>query len=68
MAESLGETLPKEMARVRELMGQYREIGPAGRFALTLMEMTMQAADKAMIEGDTVAMIRVYQELKEFTG
>lgn len=28
--DTLGDALPKEMARVREVLGHYREIGPAG--------------------------------------
>ena len=29
---TLGEELPKEQARVREILGHYKEIGPAGMF------------------------------------
>ena len=30
--ETLGDALPKEMARVRDVLGHYKEIGPAGMF------------------------------------
>lgn len=64
---SLGEELPKEMARVRdELMPTYQEIGPAGGFALTLMRSALDGAAKAMAEGDIVEMMRAYQTLKDF--
>lgn len=64
---SLGEELPKEMARVRdELMPQYQSIGPAGGFVLMLMRKALDDAAKAMIEGDLTEMIRVYKELKDF--
>lgn len=64
---SLGEALPREMARVRdELMPLYQKIGPVGEFALVMMRQSLDAAAKAMVEGDTIAMIRAYQDLKEF--
>lgn len=66
-ARSLGEALPAEMARVRdEVMPAYLEIGPAGRFALAMMCADLDAAAKAMAEGDTVEMIRVYESLKGY--
>jgi hypothetical protein len=62
---NLGEELPKEMARVRDVvLPQYVAIGPAGSFAAMLMRRDLDAAAKAMIEGDTVAMLQVYQSLK----
>lgn len=67
MVESLGEALPKEMARVRDkVMPAYLAIGPAGIFVLTMMRADLDAAAKAMIEGDAIAMMRVYQSLKEY--
>lgn len=64
---SLGEALPLEMTRVRDrLIPMYLSVGPAGLFAVTMMRAALDRAQMAMIEGDTVAMIRVYQELKEF--
>ena len=67
MSESLGEALPREMARVRdEVMPMYLEIGIAGMPAATLMRRDLDAAAKAMMEGDLPEMIRVYQSLKEW--
>lgn len=67
MADTLGDELPKEMARVRDhLMPLYQGIGPAGGFALAIMRNSLDRAAKAMAEGDTVAMMRAYQELKDF--
>ena len=64
-ARSLGTELPKEMARVRdEVIPAYLEIGPAGTFAVTWMRKALDDAAKAMAEGDLVAMIRAYDELK----
>lgn len=65
---SLGEALPAEMARVRDkIMPAYIEIGPAGIFALTMMRADLDAAAKALAEGDVVAMLRVYESLKGYT-
>ena len=61
----LGEALPREIARVRdEVLPCYLEIGAPGVFAATMMRRDLDAASKAMIEGDLPEMIRVYQSLK----
>lgn len=61
---SLGEELPKEQARARELLGIYREIGPAGAFGALMIEQSLAAADQAVASGDVVAMISAYEDLK----
>lgn len=67
MVETLGEALPLEMARVRdELLPMYLEIGPAGTFAVTMMRRDLDAAAKALVEGDLPTMIRVYESLKGY--
>jgi len=64
---SLGEELPRETSRVRGLMLRYWELpGGVGKPAAYLMEQALQKADKAMIEQDTVGMIKALQELKGF--
>jgi len=65
--DTLGDALPREMARVRDqIMPAYQEIGPGGAPALFLMRRSLDAAAKAMAEGDVVAMMAAYQDLKEF--
>ena len=65
--KTLGEALPKEMARVRdEVLPVYLEIGPSGQFAATMMRLSLDRATKALAEGDIGAMIDTYNELKEF--
>lgn len=65
MTESLGEALPKEIARVRDVvLPRYVEIGAPGMFAATMMRADLDRASKAMIEGDVVEMILVYESLK----
>ena len=65
---TLGDELPKEMARVREILGHYKEIGPAGAFGAAMIEKSLSDADKAVIGGDIVAMVRAYADLQEITG
>lgn len=65
--DTLGEALPREMARVRdEVMPAYREIGMAGTFALTMMRNDLDEAARAMAAGDLPAMIRAYESLKGY--
>jgi hypothetical protein len=67
--DTLGDALPREMARVRdEVMPPYREIGDPGRFALAMMATDLDAAAKAMAEGDAAEMLRCYESLKGYTG
>lgn len=64
---TLGDALPAEMARVRDVvMPVYQEIGPPGIFALTMMRASLDAATKALAEGDVVAMIEAYEDLKGY--
>lgn len=64
---SLGEALPYEMARVRDkVLPMYLEIGLPGVPAATMMRMSLDAAAKAMAEGDVVAMLRCYEDLKGY--
>ena len=64
---TLAEALPREMARVRDqVMPAYIAIGPPGSFALHMMRMELDIAAAAMMNGDTVTMLRVYESLKGF--
>ena len=68
MSGTLGEALPKEMARVRdEVMPAYIEIGRPGEIALAMMRHDLDRAAKAMAEGDLVGMISAYKALKEYS-
>ena len=66
--ETLAEALPREMARVREVLGHYREIGPAGMFGAAMIEQDLRAADRAVMSGDVVAMLRSLKTLQGITG
>lgn len=64
---TVGDALPREMARVRdEVMPAYLEIGPAGAFALAMMRRDLDAAARALAEGDVIAMIRLLGALKGY--
>lgn len=63
--ETLGEKLPEEQARVREVLGHYKEIGPAGAFGAVMIEELLRKADEAVMSDDLVRMIAAYNDLKE---
>jgi hypothetical protein len=66
--DTLGDALPREMARVRdEVLPAYLEIGAAGAIAATLMRFDLDRAAHAMAAGDTAEMIAIYQSLKEWS-
>ena len=64
--ETLGEALPAEMTRVRALIPIYQSIGPAGGFAIMMMNKALDEAQRALAEGDVAAMVRAYEDLKGF--
>ena len=64
--DTLGEALPREQARVRGLITIYRSLGPIGEPTALMMEHSLQQADKAVMNGDVVEMMRVYEDLKGY--
>jgi hypothetical protein len=62
--KSLAEALPEEMARVREVLGHYKALGPVGMFGAGFIEQDLREADNAVMSGDVVRMLRAYQKLK----
>ena len=66
--KTLGDELPKEQARVRELILQYRDplLNGAGNLAALMMEQSLRRADEAIMSGDLGLMIAAYQDLKEY--
>jgi hypothetical protein len=66
--ESLADALPREMARVRTVLGYYKEIGHAGAIGAMFIEQDLQAADRAVMSGDVVAMIQALETLRGITG
>jgi hypothetical protein len=65
---SLAEALPAEMARVREVLGHYRELGPVGMFGAHFIEADLREADQAVMSGDVVRMLRAFETLQGIKG
>jgi len=61
---SVGEEFPKEQARVREILGYYKEIGPPGMFGAITIRQKLSRADKAMASGNIIAILQSFEELK----
>lgn len=64
--ETLGEALPREMARVRDLLLLKCDSIPTGACVAGEMRRHLEAAAKAMAEGEMVEMLRSYQILNGF--
>jgi len=62
---TLGDEYPKEQARVRTILGYYKEIGPVGAFGAAWIEDLLQRADRAAVEQDLPAMIACFKEMQE---
>lgn len=62
---TLGDAFPGEQARVREILGHYKEIGPEGMFGAAMIEETLKKADEAIMSGSLCQMIVAYQDLQE---
>jgi hypothetical protein len=67
MAENLMDGLLSEMNRVRDIIKVYEDqsINGAGSLAAAMMKSEIQQAEKAISEGDTIAMVLIYDILKE---
>lgn len=66
---NLAEALQAEVARVRdEILPLYVQIGPAGMFGAMMIQNDLNAAIRALAEGDVIACLRLYTTLKEQRG
>lgn len=67
MTDTLGDALPRAMANVRDnVMPVYLKVGPAGAFAVACMRADLDAASKAIAEGDVIAMLRAHAALESY--
>ena len=64
--KTLAQAVLDEQERCRELLGSYKEIGPAGAFGATMIALALKRTEEAVMMGDTVGMLRCYEELKGF--
>jgi hypothetical protein len=62
---TLADALPREIERVQELIPLYKSV-PMGFIAASLMQQSIKQAHAAMMAGDLVAMLRVYNDLKGY--
>lgn len=66
MTDTLGDTLPREMERVRALIPIYETLRPGSNFILIMIQADLKKAQRAITEGDLPAMIVAYKALKEY--
>lgn len=66
---SLGEALPAEMARVRgEVLPIYESLPKEnGSFGVLMIRTELREAERAIMSGDVIAMLRAYEALKGWT-
>jgi hypothetical protein len=57
--------LSKQIVRCQGLLIRYKELGPVGALGHAAIKHEIDRANKAVIEGDTVQMIRSFAQLKE---
>ena len=67
MNDTLGEALPREMARVRDKVLPYYTPEVNGQFAASLMRRDLDLAAKALVEQDVAAMVAALESLRGWT-
>lgn len=63
---TLAQSLPIEMDRCRKIRENAREIGNPGVFLAALLDISIRKAEEAIMHGDTVTMLRAYEDLRTF--
>ena len=64
---TLGDALPKEIARIRDRVLPVYDAIPSGAFAAAMMRHDLDAAVRAMIVGDIIEMLRAYDSLRGYS-
>lgn len=65
--DNLMDGLLSEITRVNKIIAEYKSLPKgAGMFAAGFMLIDINAAEKAIADGDTVKMIIIYKKLKEW--
>ncbi len=62
---NLIEGLQEEMDRNRELLQDYKDIGPSGLFGAGTIQDKIKATERAIANGDTVEMLRCFKRLQD---
>jgi len=58
------EGLIQEVNRNKELLKQYEAIGQPGIFGAAMIKRDIEQAEKVMGQGDTIEMLKSYEQLK----
>jgi hypothetical protein len=65
---NLVEALTREILRVAKLRRHYEDVGDAGKFALVLIDKSLEEACRAAGSDDATLVLASYQTLKEYQG
>lgn len=69
MTQSLAEAIQDEIKRVGKLRDQYLSLpGGVGQIGATMMKVSIDEAVKVLAENNVIDSLRVYEDLKGFTG
>lgn len=63
--ETLGNAFPREIEAAKQKAKAYEAIGPAGAFALSWIRPLITESERAWVEQDTVAMVRLLPQLRD---
>lgn len=61
---TVGDDMPVQQARCRELLRAYQDLGPAGTLGALVIEGALERADRAVMSGDIIRILACYRELK----
>lgn len=68
MTDTLGDALPREINRVRDIQSNYKALRGMPNVIvepqIKMMEFSIQAGIKAAASGDVTEMLRAYEDLK----
>lgn len=64
LVSSLAEAYPLQQKRCRDLLAEYKAIGPEGAFGAAVLEDLLTRAEAAMASGDLVAMLGCYDQME----
>ena len=63
---TMADAILEELARCRDLLGEYADLPPESSwFAVAHIKADIERMEKAMLEGDTVEMVRCLAALKD---
>ena len=65
MTENLIDGLNRELERNRELLKQYKALGPCGNFGAAFIQQAISEGESALSENDAVDMVKAYAKLKD---